>query len=181
MQQTKTGVTDLVADPGGAALRRVAVDVRLDEAVLERVGRPVFLQELLLELGGLHAPGKLLIRSVLFNKGGASHLDLPTKAPKRWSSLERSVQVRIRSSLVPGIPPVRVCARCSATRLAKTVGAYLVNIDTLDALVVLVMLYDEGDGAHLDGLAFQPADSLEGEDSIGVAAQALVLVKMSTE
>lgn len=119
-QLYKTRLAYLVGDPGGAALGRVAVDIRLDQAVLEGVGRPVLLQELFLELGSLHAPGFecMQIKSQMDIRT-SPYLLRPTTNPKSESSFARSSHVRMRSSLVPWMPPVSVCARSKTQRGRK--------------------------------------------------------------
>lgn len=53
---SRNRIKDLVCNPGCTALRRVAFDIRLYDAVLDRVSSPVLLQEFFVEFRDLAAP-----------------------------------------------------------------------------------------------------------------------------
>lgn len=55
-------------------------------------------------------------------------------------------------------------------------GGGLVDVDVGDTGFVDVLLDGEGDGGKVDGFALEPADALEGEDSVGWVGEGLGLV-----
>ena len=54
-------------------------------------------------------------------------------------------------------------------------GGGLVDVDVGDARFVDVLLDGEGDGGQVDGFALEPADALEGENSVGRVGEGLGL------